>query len=420
MARGFVGWNDLNSAGSLNPLAPIARQARNVACTIRQQNPWLWDRVVNPDYFPLPALFRNNRQAWDNICQAFPVSNQEPQGFNGGQCPVFYIVRGYVRLLSPVQTSNQNITAQGPLQGIRWRQVPYSTNSIDYRLDVFNASGVNVGTSIFAGNAPIDNYYFTVERQDGQPDSCGNRGIDIPIPILPPPITFNIQVDNGGQRTTQIVTLPGLVVNNWPDFQFSPTFDLGGVTAEFNLDGITLDFGGDTPWVDGGNAPVDLTPVLTAISESEIGIRSDISAVEANILDRLDTIDARLSSILDAIRCCCCESGVTFDVQSLATDSAGGRYPLPSNTVAVIIQNTSIDPSLVRTQDGSGSAPTVFYWGWNAVCYGNALGGTRTELSYLDTSVECSTGATSVIVNPTHGTRANVSAIIKNKNCETE
>jgi len=247
---------------------------------------------------------------------------------------------------------------------------------------------------------------------------CGDRVPPPNLPATPPPNTYIFNdINIGGQLGPITVSLPDLNVDLWPEFSFNPRIDMGGFSFEFQLAGIDINFP-EGVTIPGSSSGTDLQPVLNRIDESTLGIRTDISEVLTEIDELDESISEQLSTLESLIRCCCCEENVTYESTTLSTNSSGGRFSLPENTVAVRILGTDIDINRIRSQNGSGDAPTVYYWGWYSVSYGNGDGGERIPLSFLSTAIAVAPRAEFIAVSPYFAAKCTVIAIVKNKNCE--
>lgn len=419
MARAFVPYNEIDQRVPTNPLGQFARAARNAICQVRASAPYLFD--YNPPFVPDSVLdLMPGRQLWDNLCRTTPnPASSSDAPFRGGQCAITYSVKGSLLRTDITNPQEATITGvTGPIQRVFWTSV-YNPGTLanTISINVVDANGLlrtqGVGDEN-PNNRTVYDRYITITPPT--PD-CGDR---IPIPSLPaspPPTTYIINdINVSGQVGPITVSLPDLNVNNWPDFTFSPRIDLGGITAQFDLGGITIDLPDSTVIGQGGSS-TDLTPVLNRIDEQTLAVRTDISDVITDVEDLSTLVSSKLDSLESLIRCCCCEENVSFSIQVVVTNSLGGRYELPENTIALRIIGSDFQLDRLRTQSGSGDAATVFYWGWYSIAYADGNGGDRVQLCYQEQAVYVFPHAKFITVNPVYDSRATIVAVIKEKNC---
>lgn len=420
MASAFIPYQDLEVNTRNTPLNPIARAARTAICRVRQIAPFLFDYREGP----LPdrvADFASGRQFWDNLCTDDPLPETNTDiAFRGGQCNQLYNIAGNLRRSNGVIQSFGIVNMQGPLSRIWWTlELNPEGTFRTYKLNVADVDGFvrtqTIGSEIVEERQVVDKW---IQIFPETPE-CGDN---VPPPVLPPTPPANQYTINNininGQVGPITVSLPDLNVDLWPEFSFNPRIDMGGFTFEFQLAGIDITFP-EGVTIPGTSSGTNLQPVLNRIDESTLAVRTDISEVLSE-LDELDeSINQQFAALESLIRCCCCEEGVTYESTTVSTNSSGGRFPLPANTVAVRIIASNVDVNRVRTQVGSGNAPDVYFWGWYSIAYGDGDGGDRIPLSFLSTAALVGAGAEFIAVNPYFGAECTVIAIVKNKDCSS-
>lgn len=429
-------WNAIRDLANEAPGVELARAATRALCVVRQNFPWAFDvaATVTPGFSPALGSYGLTRWFWDRQCQDAPLPNsgRGNGGLIGGQCAgVLYTVTGIVNNANAGLPPNnvQSISLSnclGPLRDV-WIATRPGGNGRQYVLYVLDADDTVPREAIIGSDAiatpVISNPRFTISPVDNCPP---NTSIP-PLPVNPPPISLPITVRIGQEERTRIVNLPGLDVSNWPQFTFSPTIEIDGITFSFDVGGVNISYegGSTTP---PAPTPPDIEQEIEQVIETINNVDNTVNNIENEIENVTNTVNninttinneliADLTEILNAIKCCCCEENVTYETQTIEANSPGGVFDIPSNTVAVIISGGNFDLNLIRTQAGSGSAPNVFYWGWASVNYGSANGGERIPLQFENQSLAVAEGATSVQVSPTFGATCSISVVVKEKNC---
>lgn len=366
------------------------------------------------------ADFMTGRQFWDRLCatQPVPPESSGDLAFRGGQCAIEYYVQGVLLRTDLSGPQEFGHFLPGPIQRIFWTVVDApDIAGKRYYINTVDATGFLRSTLVGAeqfGATPVYDRYIKIFPPT---DNCGDRPIVPDLPAVPPPTSFIVNnININGQVGDVEVSLPDLNVNDWPDFEFSPTIDVGGIRATFELGGINVTLPGGASIAD-SDSPTNLQPVLDRIDESTLAVRTDISEVITDIEEVSELINERFDDLESLIRCCCCEESVTYEISALSTNSSGGRYELPPNTVAVRIIGSDIDVERIRVQPGSGTSPSVYFWGWYSIAYGDGDGGDRIPLSFVQTAVVAFPGARYIAVCPYFGAKCTVIAIVKNKNC---
>lgn len=419
MPTAFVPYSELDRRTPTNPLAAVARAAVNAMCQVRAAAAPIFDRPVGGVLGTVQEAMMN-RDFWDNICRSTPSPETTSDlPFRGGQCAIPYSVKGSLLRTDITNPQEATITGiPGPIRRIFWTRVfnPGIAQD-DYILNVVGADNFQRTQGVGSErptNRTVYDRYITISPNT---PNCGDLIPNTPIPPTPPPSSYTVNnININGQVGPVVVSLPDLVVNNWPDFEFNPRIDLGGITAQFDLGGITINFPDNVSIGDGGSS-VDLDPVLNRIDEQSTAIRTDISEVLTEIDDLGTLIGNKIDDLESLIRCCCCEENVSFTINTIVTNTLGGRYEIPDNTIALRIIGSDFDTNRLRTQSGSGDASTVFYWGWYSIAYADGNGGDRVQLCYQEQAVYVFPHAQFVTVNPVYNSRATIVAIVKNKNC---
>ena len=354
-------------------LINTANAAANLVCGLYQQYP----TGIVPS-IGSTSISRITDGLLRSLCaprNQLPPPQQEP--FTGGQCPTLYKVD--VRVGSQGSTPGPVIyrRVSGPIRGIVVRRSPNNDGS----QDVFMLAGpsrpgadwtgdVRVGSSF--APTPVS-FIASAEREDLEPDTCGN-----PVPVYPPSLppaneyTNNTNITIGGNTISVPVTLIPTVFA--PVNIFRPEFnvDVGGVNVNFALDGITF-----SPSIN-IDSPIslpspDTRPVLPPSKPSTPSKCPDLDL--SPLFPRFDNIDDQL----DVIEACACGPDQVVKIQSYG--SANSRtISLPANTVGVRVFITSIGPK-VPSQYGNGGAPDVLFIGWCS--FGNGTpAGDRVPISH--------------------------------------
>lgn len=206
------------------------------------------------------------------VCQLPESPPQIPQPFEGGQCPVYYLVAArytyeFLNLdgtWEPLEGSSSAIRVLGAIENIFVEKVfsidgsPCDNNAILFNLVVVGQDGVqstlidreyNCGSFIGAiRNIVVQRY--DIDREDGLPDTCGNPPpADEPPPIPPEgtepfPFSFPITINEGGSPITidvggvAIILPPRIGVNADINIPISANIDIGGISFSptINLD----------------------------------------------------------------------------------------------------------------------------------------------------------------------------------------
>lgn len=429
-------WQAIRDLAQDLPNVELARSLTNVLCQVRQNLPWAFDAgsTFTPGN-PFPGNFSLTRRFWDNQCRQnpLPAPQRGAEGFVGGQCPVTYRVEFLLDRRGGNTIAIQTTDITGPLSRIWIETTGENTTNRTWTGRVEAQSGASRSSVIGSDNpfgtangSPYSNPRFRIIRMDGLPDNCGDRPPTISYPATPPPTFINLPVTIGGQQREVRVDLPDLDVSNWPEYTFSPTIQIGDITARFDFGGVTVEY---TPTTTIPTAPIpDIQQNIENINNTTNNTNNTVNNIEneienvRNTVENINTtinngIPVDLTEVINAIKCCCCENNVTYESEIVVSNSLGGIFGIPENTIAVIISGSDVDLDLIRTQTGGGDSPPVLFWGWYAVCYGNSSGGERIPLQFESHSVAVGEHAKAILVSPTHNARCSIVAIRKEKNC---
>lgn len=415
----LIRWADIGAATARVP-ARLADSLRRGVCQFRQANPYLFDSL--PNLNPLAGPYTFNRAFWDEICNPEPLDGTYPNVASGGRCAAQY--RWFVDWASPsVQGTRSdpfNATYQGPITNPR---IQYSQliNVPQVRMEFSFTPANGVEQTFFIVNGDPDKMPFArairFERVDGLADNCGTQGVR--VPVLPPVSnTFNTNITIGGSTFNTPITLGDIEVANNEVIDFTPTFNSQFGPFVFEIDGIRIDFGnevvaGEEP----GGGSTDLTPVINEVTQTRVQLSTEISEVITDI-ENLGTLTSQGLDELEAlIRCYCGEENVTITAQSVASNTSGGVFNLPEGTIYVVVEGNGFNPNFLRSMEGSGGSPTVWFWGWYAIGYGSADGGDRTNLQYENHAIPVAEGASAINITCYTGTTASITAYVKEKNC---
>lgn len=402
-------------------LFPVSagRAAQQFYCGVRREYPWaFYTAVVAGMAEPARAMHYLQLSRYCPT-EPSPTPRSEPALFTGGQCPgVQYQVGGFVKLRNTALLGVGSPPLPSPIRSVIWTttQLPNSRVQRSFRV-VYGNNFVTqeyIVTDQFSPMEPEEYRYVFVARPDGQPDNCGNTTVIYPPPITPPPTTFNITVNLTGQPQSVEIELPELNVDDWPNFTFEPVIRWGDVTFRYESEGVRITMPGNllAPSLN-TSVNVDLNPVLNAIGTVNNNISTNFQNVIGNTNNNTAEIRLDIAELKDSVEQCCCDKDVTYEAVTIVTDTEGGRFTLPENTVSVRIDGSNVDTNFIRTQSGSGFANDVFYWGWYSVGYASGADGDRIPLHYLQQAASTNEHAKTITVNPTYGARATIVATVK-------
>lgn len=429
-------WDAIRGLTEEVPGVSLARAATRVMCTVRQNFPFLFDvaATATPGFSPATGSYQITNWFWDRTCQEQPVPANSRLGGGqvGGQCPgVLYTVTASVNNagigLPPNNIQSISLTnCLGPIKDI-WISTRPGGNGRQFVLNVLDADDT-VPREAVIGSDAVGNPQITNPRYTISPvDACGPRTGLPPLPVTPPPVSFPITVQLGDEVRTRTVNLPTLDVSNWPQFTFSPTIQIDGVTFEFDFGGVTISFegGSSTP---PGPTPTNISEDIENISNQITTVNNTVNQIDNSVNNVENTVTniteilqgdeiVDLTQILNAIKCYCGEENATYQSAPIVTGTSGGVFTLPANTVAIVVTGNPSSNLRVRSQAGGGSSPDVYWWGHIAVAYGGADGGTRVPLQFESQSIRCDDGASHIVVSPYYELTCSVTAIVKELNC---
>jgi hypothetical protein len=185
-----------------------------------------------------------------------------PPAFSGGQCPTTY--RFQVNHLitfpddSTVESASGIFTALGPISGLGTGPSNGACGAGDP-----TAAGVNSASGfVVTGCPPIGGSisatsFLLLERVDGQIDSCGDPGPELPPEVGP--ITTNIDVNYDGD---DILNVPVVLAPVYIALDGTVNVPVTIELPDFNLEGTLELFPGFefTPEFGGGEKPTDTGP----------------------------------------------------------------------------------------------------------------------------------------------------------------
>lgn len=406
-----------------NPLAPIAQTFVGAACGVRRVAPYLFTGIPGASLFP-SAQSATDR-FWERICDPRPEESQ-PRRPLGGNCDgVPYDGQLYDQNGSPTTwtTSSGGGPIPGPIEVASFQlRDPNPNGNGLYRTIAFGFTNFSGATRGRVKQDPAGAYLYDERwsaqlfRTDGLPDSC-DEPPPPPPPVDPPDTTINIPVTVNNIRNNYDVELPDLVVNNWPDFEFSPVFKIGDITAEFTLGGINFPDFNFPDWPEIPPIEVNLTPTLNAIADLDVVLQAGIGNINIQIEGIRGPGGVDLTELEELIRCCACEEGVTYEPSTVEIDTGGGAFLLPPNSVAVLViaamPFTASTPTIAR----SGTEDDVFLWGTFAIAYADGTAGVVQRLSYQSQSAPVFENGFNITVTPHYENRCSIIAITKMRNC---
>lgn len=203
------------------------------------------------------------------VCQPYfddngyqPPSAETP--FSGGQCPVLYTVitsaTATVRNLNTNQTFDvqyeptNNGNLLGPLGPVSEEVVNVPINSQTLVVGMQTANGgVTLGQFATQNDRRIESFdvTYTVTRQDGQPDTCGNPPA-VGVPGTAPVYNFGDTYIDGDTNIPVTINLPDINLD-------------GTLNIPINVGGIQINFPGwDASESDpsGAPSPVEAAPAI--------------------------------------------------------------------------------------------------------------------------------------------------------------
>lgn len=386
------------------PEGAIVEPYVNSVCLLRRATPWLFQPVLNQlPAFP-PTAIPGQQAFWDNLCA--PVNPPSAPFVRGGQCLTDYRTDAIVVRKSDNQEVDASIspTLPGPIVDAGFIRDDTETQ-LRIKAFIRNQAGqYREATNFTVRNNPEDwDVFYFVRRLDGLPDDCGDRE-PYPVPPSPPslPIPLFVPLVNG-QVIPVNVNLPVFNTNNWPDFTFEPTFEIGPFEISFTPEGIVVPDEFLPDWPPSPLPDVNLAPTLNAIADVDASLSVQFSALSVELGNVDAGLKLDLSKIEELIRRCCCKEGQTLQVYPISGETSGGTFLLDPKTVAVVIEVVPPFTAQTPMQAGSGAAPDVWHWGWHSVGYAEATAGTRVPLQHGTQSIAVEPEGVSITVSPHYG-----------------
>lgn len=416
MAVQLIPWQELDdTANEFVPGFGEARAYRNLVCSIRRDNPWIFTAgmLASPAGNPNNAIQLATGQ-WDRICDQIPLppAAQQNQPWIGGQCATPYTVQFVVRPSTGGEVIGSE-TVDGPIQQLYFLTTKPYIIATRTRLEGFvrGADGVLRKPLDYVYDEPntVQNF-IRVNRTDGGPDNCGNAPIETGIPPAPIDPTFNIPIIIGGQERPVTVNIPGLDQSDFPNITFSPEFEIDGIPVRILPEGVEIDWPDNYPLAPsiepGRTIQVQLQPIINNTTETLTNTQELI----VDLSELTNLVDTRTEAILNEIeQCCNKEYDIVFEV--LSFDTPGETFMLPADTYAVRVEMVGEPTPKTGGMIGPGTSANVWFWGWASPGYIGGSPGPRQPLHHLDQTFYCEPGAMTFNVGPTYGNRAKVTAV---------
>ena len=380
-------YSDLADPGNSSIVKKVGSGVQGAVCnTYHNYKDWYHQNIDIGS--PAGEILEN---FWDKICPGEPPYSPPPPptgpGFNGGQCACIAYrgtLRNYYKSGGVEYSDISGWNAIGPIQGITSRP---PVNGVSQWVVIGSkcTNGMVTGSEDYAyygatgGTELISGQFLTINRVDGQPDSCGNPpSPPSPPPPSPPPIiNDNITIINNDGINVDIpisfnpqIFMPDLNLNAKafvfkPELNFSPQFNInqppGGsspppppsLNFDFGPDGVsvTVGPGGSSP---SSNSNFILNNKLDSVTNK---IDTDV-IVDINLLkDKLDSADD------------CCPEPPDPDTQTaiVCPIDDGNTYTGIKDLVSVKLDVTKL-PLSSKIQFGNGS-PNVLFAGWLAFTF---------------------------------------------------
>lgn len=445
MVELYVPWREVFDVVENAPGVSLARDVAGLACRIRRDRPWLFQVLNNtgavpPGINPLVANYM-----WSRVCALFPPAPGDAQceQFFGGQCP------GMQYSIKIFDGNGQEVGTTAPPAGVPVGPLTCINTSVGPPNFVLNNPPIPTGYTVSGQGAQgfwsrsVDTQVATPRRDTrlftyqivppvGQSDNCGNRAPTINLPPVPPSNSVTYEVSIFGQRRNVTVNLPTLDTSNWPDFSWSPVIEFDGINVEFDYGGLNINLPDNVPFFPappinntvnnvnnnlneiGGtvnNISNDVQTVNNTVNNTQQTVNNISNALQQEFNELNQQLELDIQRILEAIERCCCREGYTLATQVLSGPTAGGRFALPANTVAVLFELELPATDNTPVQEGSGNAERVYHWGSYSISYGVAGEGDRVPLQWERQAVPVAKYATSATIWPTYQNLGRVTAI---------
>lgn len=326
----------------------VARAARDFVCSIYRNTPGAIWRT------PISELDEFARGLFDSACaespSGLPPAPQPP--FTGGQCPgVLYNV--VIRVEDP---GNRNFVDQygvahpGPIGGVS-RVFGALYGDIAPGVTLYTSMEVRINNTVvrtYGGMTSLTSVQIvSINRIDGQPDTCGDPPREFPDPPVNTPNVFNDNrtiVNNDG-------TDFNIPISYTPTISIPVTVQVGGINVNIDFDGV------DIPT--GTKEGVDLTPILDAV----------------------ENVNDKVGDILDDIAQRDAQPGDPSATNGEPSQGEGDANDFPGEILEWVQVDIKSKPSNAKSQYGAG-APDLYYCGWFSFrCKGRQL--PREPIHYL-------------------------------------
>lgn len=401
-------------------MAQIADRLVNYACRVRRTNPELWENMVDRTANFVSGGIINT--AWQTICQPFDNANPGDGAASsqivGGQCSVNYTITWQTTQLNGATAGNGFVTLPGPIRSVT---LPVTQSGL-FRIwsirIVYGPSSLVYLNQVYSQQSPsgyIGAWNYTIVRQDGLPDNCGDAP-PRPLPPTPPSTTGTVNIQLGPQTVTVPVSIGGPTMPNYPDIEFTPELVLNGdINVNITPSEVVFRFPEPLPGFPIESLPslnpvIELTPTLELLSGNTVNIQNDVSIIRDIVEEGVEVDLTRLETL---IRACCCSPEYEYSSEVLATNTRGGTFELPANTIAVGIQK-SAQAVNAPVQSGEGIIPNCSPTAWISFGYGGKPG-VREYGSWDESAFPIPKDCDTFVLLGIYNTRYNIVAIIKEK-----
>jgi len=402
-------------------IATIADRAVARYCAVRRSHPGLW---ANPVDGAFNALLNNAPNILaEELCR--PYDNESPgtgspqSQIVGGQCAVNYVVSASGTVQNG-QTFSQQTTLPGPIRSVRLDVVTQGGFRLWNLVVIYGPASLTSTLQLIssASNSPsgfLATWQYSLARQDGQPDNCGN-GPPIALPPAPPAWNTTTNINIGPQSISVPISIGGGDVANYPDFNFDPTVTIdGSVDVRVGPVDIQLVFPAPIAGVPDSifrdlNPNINLAPALEILSNNQIQIDAGIEIIQGEIVDG---IPVDLDPVLQLIRACCCSPSYVYSQSLVVASTRGGIFDLPEGTVAVLVSQT-VNPVRSPMASGEGFVPDARWEGW--ISFGrDGKPGTRSQIQWRDGGYPVPQDSNCVLIFGLYNSSYSITAVIKTR-----
>lgn len=348
-----MGIDDFSYA-DLQSLAPspynvgknLANAARTAYCSLYRQYPY----YTTGTFADVPGQIAKGLN--DTICndQSPPPDPSPP--VTGGQCTgVVYTLSTTVHYEAFFNGISQGMQTQNGSQGVSGaiRELHYAIEGTKVYARFIEAYGtptyplgVQQQSLLLEQQPPNPLVYnrfvsvdFSLTRNDGQADNCGNPPPDWKDRTTPPPSLIDDVNINVNITPTLVVNVPVTINNFITNNNSRPTVIIKNpsIKFEFGSNGVTTNYPG------GGGGIVDLTPVLNATTQ----IQRDLVDVSGTVQDIYDT---RLRFIDNNVPIAVCTDGEASESQVTVKVLSDGN----GNSLSSYQDNLFAQLYLLRTE----------------------------------------------------------------------